>query len=87
MKTKFQIIAHSLLILGGAHVSLGVDPYRPKLSDGKSPDFHDFPLGVLSATGRLHDGEKEIVVRDVGKSGVAESGGLQVGDRIISIGD
>ena len=87
MKTKFQIIAHSPLILGGAHVSLGVDPYRPKLSDGKSPDFHDFPLGVLSATGRLHDGEKEIVVRDVGKSGVAESGGLQVGDRIISIGD
>ena len=63
----------------------GVEPYKPKLSDGKSPDFQDFPMGVLSATGRLHDGEKEIVVRDVGKGGLAESGGLQVGDRILSI--
>ena len=64
----------------------GEKPYQPKLTDGKSPDFQDFPMGVLSATGRLHDGEKEIVVRDVGKGSVAESGGLQVGDRILSIG-
>ena len=69
-----------------AVVCHGEKPYQPKLSDGKSPDFHDFPMGVLSATGRLHEGEKEIVVRDVGKGGVAESGGLQVGDRILSIG-
>tara|TARA_Y100001934_G_scaffold124209_1_gene151342 strand:+ start:497 stop:1960 length:1464 start_codon:yes stop_codon:yes gene_type:complete len=64
----------------------GEKPYQPKLTDGKSPDFQDFPMGVLSATGRLHDGEKEIVVRDIGKGSVAESGGLQVGDRILSIG-
>ena len=64
----------------------GEAPYQPKLTDGKNPDFQDFPMGVLSATGRLHDGEREIVVRDVGKGGVAESGGLLVGDRILSIG-
>ena len=63
----------------------GETPYQPKLSDGKSPDFHDFPMGVLSASGRLHDGEREIVVRDVGKGGVAEAGGLEVDERIISI--
>ncbi len=68
-----------------AVVCHGEKPYQPKLSDGKSPDFHDFPMGVLSATGRLHEGEREIVVRHVGKGGVAESGGLQVGDRILSI--
>ena len=56
----------------------GEKPYQPKLTDGKSPDFQDFPMGVLSATGRLHDGEKEIVVRDVGKGSVAESGGLNL---------
>jgi hypothetical protein len=69
-----------------AVVCHGEKPYQPKLSDGKSPDFHDFPMGVLSATGRLHAGGKAIAVRDVGKGGVAESGGLQVGDRILSIG-
>ena len=69
-----------------AVVCHGEKPYQPRLSDGKSPDFHDFPMGVLSATGRLHDGEREIVVRDVGKGGVAESGGLQIEDRILSIG-
>ena len=42
-------------------------------------------MGVLSATGRLHHGEREILVRDVGKAGVAEKGGLKVDDRIISI--
>ena len=68
-----------------AVVCHGEKPYQPKLSDGKSPDYHDFPMGVLSATGRLHDGEREIVVRHVGKGGVAESGGLQVGDRILLI--
>ena len=52
--------------------TLGVEPYKPKLTDGKSPDFQDFPMGVLSATGRLHKEEREIVVRDVGKGGVAE---------------
>ena len=42
-------------------------------------------MGVLSATGRLHDGEREILVRDVGKAGAAEKGDLKVNDRIISI--
>lgn len=87
MKTKFQPIALGLLLLGGALVSLGEEPYRPKLSDGKSPDFHDFPLGVLSATGRLFDGGKEILVRDVGPGGVAEQGGLRAGDRILAINE
>lgn len=85
MKTKFQPITLGLLLLGGSLSSLAKEPYRPKLTDGKSPDFHDFPLGVLSATGRLFDGGKDILVRDVGESGVAEQGGLQVGDRILAI--
>ena len=80
-----RLLGFGLLLIWVSLPTLGVEPYKPKLTDGKSPDFQDFPMGVLSATGRLHDGEKEIVVRDVGKGGVAESGGLQVGDRIISI--
>ena len=28
-----------------------------------------FPLGVLEATGRLKDGDKEILIMDVGKGG------------------
>ena len=80
-----RLLGFGLLLIWVSLPTLGVEPYKPKLTDGKSPDFHDFPMGVLSATGRLHDGEKEIVLRDVGKGGVAATGGLQVEDRIISI--
>ena len=62
----------------------GSQPYQPKLENSKRGDHHDFPLGVLSATGRLIDGESEILIRDVGKGGAAEQAGLRVGDRIIS---
>ena len=34
----------------------GSQPYQPKLENSKRGDHHDFPLGVLSATGRLIDG-------------------------------
>ena len=81
-----RLLEFGLLLIWVSLPTLGVEPYKPKLTDGKSPDFHDFPMGVLSATGRLHDGERDIIVRDVGKGGVAESGGLLVGDRILSIG-
>lgn len=60
-------------------------PYQPKFSNSKNGVIHDFPLGVLSATGRLSDGERAIVVMHVGKEGAADRGGLVVGDRIISI--
>ena len=59
--------------------------YRPKLVNNKSQEFHDFPMGVLSATGRLSNGERRILVMDIGKDGAAARGGLAVGDRIALI--
>ena len=41
---------------------------------------------MLSATGRLSDGEREILIMDVGKGGPGEKAGLLVGDRIVSAG-
>ena len=63
----------------------GQSVYRPKLINSKNGDHHDFPLGVLEATGRLKDGDKEILITDVGKGGTAESSGLLVGDRLVRI--
>ena len=60
-------------------------PYKPKLVNSKSGEHHDFPLGVLEATGRLKDGEKEILIMDVGKGGAAQRAGLMVGDRVMMI--
>ncbi len=57
--------------------------YNPKLENSKKGDHHDFPLGVISATGRLIDGESEILIVDVGKGGAAEKAGLVEGDRIV----
>lgn len=59
--------------------------YRPKLVNSKSGEHHDFPLGVLEATGRLQDGDREILIMDVGKGGAAELAGLQVGDLLTKI--
>ena len=59
--------------------------YRPKLVNSKSGEHHDFPLGVLEATGRLKDGQKHILVMDVGKDGIAKLAGLKVGDLISKI--
>ncbi|MFP6574282.1 MAG: DUF6288 domain-containing protein, partial [Pirellulaceae bacterium] len=59
--------------------------YRPKLVNNKTQQLHDFPMGVLSATGRLSDGDRSILVMDIGKDGAAARGGLTVGDRILSI--
>lgn len=56
--------------------------YRPKLTNSKDQNFQDFPLGVLSATGRLVNGERMIQIIDVGAGGVADKGGLQVGDQV-----
>ena len=63
----------------------GQSVYKPKLVNSKDGAHHDFPLGVLEATGRLKDGDKEILVMDVGKGGAAENGGLKVGDRVMMI--
>ncbi len=59
--------------------------YQPKLVNNKTQQLHDFPMGVLSATGRLSDGERAILVMDVGKDGVADQAGLLKGDRITDI--
>ena len=64
---------------------LAANPYQAKLSNSKDGAFHDFPLGVLAATGRLTDGETSILIKDMGKQGAAHKGGLQVGDRIVTI--
>ena len=50
---------------------LTANPYQAKLSNSKDGAFHDFPLGVLAATGRLKDGETSILIKDVGKQGAA----------------
>ncbi len=68
------------------YISLfGQSVYTPKLVNSKTGDHHDFPLGVLEATGRLIDGDKEILIMDVGKGGAAESAGLLVGDKLVRI--
>jgi len=61
-------------------------PYYPsKLSNSKDGDTHDFPLGVLNATGRLIHGAREISILDVGKLGPGEIGGLLKGDLIVQV--
>lgn len=57
--------------------------YAPRLENSKSGEVHDFPLGVLSTTGRLTDGDRAILVRHVG-DGPGKAGGLQEGDRIVA---
>jgi hypothetical protein len=59
--------------------------YQPKLVNCKNGEHHDFPMGVLEATGRLKDGDKEILIMDIGKGGAADLAGLQAGDRIMRI--
>ncbi len=58
--------------------------YSSKLENSKAGAVHDFPLGVLSATGRLQHGATAITVKDVGANGPGERGGLQVGDAIVA---
>ena len=79
----FQFSVFACLLLASA--VLGQSVYKPKLVNSKSGEHHDFPLGVLEATGRLKDGEKEIRVMDVGKGGAAETAGLKVGDRVMMV--
>ena len=73
------------LLLTCALSAQGAAPYRPKLANSKNQSFQDFPMGILSATGRLAKGDRAILVIDVGKGGAANRGGLIVGDRIVSI--
>ena len=68
-----------------ASTLVGQSAYKPKLVNSKDGSHHDFPLGVLEATGRLKDGEKEILVMDVGKGGAAQKAGLMAGDRVMMI--
>jgi len=59
--------------------------YFPDIQNSRGVNFQDFPLGVLSATGRLFDGEAAILVKDVSKTGIAGKAGLQIGDRIFKV--
>ena len=79
----FQFSVFACLLV--ASTVPGQSVYKPKLVNSKSGEHHDFPLGVLEATGRLKDGEKEILVMDVGKGGAADTAGLKVGDRVMMI--
>lgn len=60
-------------------------PYQPVLKNSKRGEWQDFPMGVLSATGRLVDGEREILIMHVGADGAAAKAGLRVGDRVVEI--
>ncbi|HUG19670.1 MAG TPA: DUF6288 domain-containing protein [Planctomycetaceae bacterium] len=62
------------------------EPYRPKLTNDKAGNTHDFPLGVMSATGRLADGASVIEIIDLAEDGAATEGGLQAGDGIYGVG-
>ena len=79
----FQFYVFACLLV--ASTLPGQSVYKPKLVNSKSGEHHDFPLGVLEATGRLKDGEKEILLMDVGRGGAAEKAGLKVGDRLMMI--
>ena len=82
MPTTIRFLFTLVLVLN----TFAEDPaYKPKLVNSKSGEHHDFPLGVLEATGRLQDGDRGILIMDVGKGGAAELAGLQVGDRITKI--
>ena len=80
-----RFLAVSILLLPCLLTAAEKAPYKPKLTNSKNQSFQDFPMGVLSATGRLEDKEKQILVMDVGKGGAGERGGLRTGDRILSI--
>ena len=81
----YTLVSCLAICLFFSSILCGQSVYRPKLINSKNGDHHDFPLGVLEATGRLKDGDKEILITDVGKGGTAESSGLLVGDRLVRI--
>ena len=64
---------------------LGSPHTNPSWSTARTGRTTTFPLGVLEAAGRLKDGEKEILVMDVGKGGAAQKAGLMAGDRVMMI--
>ena len=84
---RYLNMAVPLIFIAGSS-ALGQVPYpyyAPKLQNSKDGEVHDFPLGVLSATGRLQHGATAIAVMDVGPDGPGQRGGLQVGDAIVAI--
>ena len=82
---RYSLLLLLLFASLSSHAADSIFPrYHPKLQNSKRGEHHDFPLGVLSATGRLSDGEREILIMDVGKGGPGEKAGLLVGDRIVS---
>ncbi|MFP6612818.1 MAG: DUF6288 domain-containing protein [Pirellulales bacterium] len=85
-RRNFFVISLACTLLAASAAS-AQSLYQPRLVNNKDQTFHDFPLGVLSATGRLAGGEQAILVMDVGKDGAAARGGLAVGDRIVLIRD
>jgi hypothetical protein len=86
-KTGPLIVAVAVA-LSGVSLAFGQPSYpyyAPKLTNSKEGEVHDFPLGVLSATGRLRDRATTIEVLDVGANGPGQLGGLQAGDLIAAI--
>ena len=52
MPTTIRFLFTLVLVLN----TFAEDPaYKPKLVNSKSGEHHDFPLGVLEATGRLQE--------------------------------
>ncbi|MDP7496539.1 MAG: DUF6288 domain-containing protein, partial [Roseibacillus sp.] len=84
---RYPLLLLFLFATPSSHAADSIFPrYHPKLQNSKRGEYHDFPLGVLSATGRLTDGEREILIMDVGKGGPGEKAGLLGGDRIVTAG-
>ncbi len=80
------VVTLFVLIADATALGQALYPYfAPKLQNSKDGEVHDFPLGVLSATGRLQHGATAIAVKDVGTGGPGEQDGLQVGDVIAAV--
>jgi len=86
MRRYLSVTIPLVLLAGSSALAQSPFPYyAPKLRNSKDGEVQDFPLGVLSATGRLQHGATAITVMDVGPDGPGQRAGLRVGDAIVAI--
>jgi len=86
MRRYLSVTIPLALLAGSSTLAQSPFPYyAPKLRNSKDGEVQDFPLGVLSATGRLQHGATAITVMDVGPDGPGQRAGLRVGDAIVAI--